>query len=669
MFLRRLIGNRRGSISVIAALALVGLIGMTGLAVDLNRGYELRIVNQRVADMAALAAAVAYNANKSEAILQPTAQDLVTVQGVANATVTALLVTDVPTAGAKAVRVTLTAPLAVTLARVVGAGASYPVTVTATASLVTQSVPSCIVGLASSGNAIETQGGATIATSDCGVAGVGSIANNGSGITAKNIVSGSGNIVNNYGTLSADQLRYAGQFSNPDWNANVPPPDKRVNQATTISDPLDGNLELGAARNKLGTYRTPKALTDPTTPAGESWVFGGSPSAAVRRFQRGQSSSFTVPKGQYRVDSMSADGDATVVFEPGSTVTVARGVTIGGGARVTFGDGIFRINGGFTGGSNGVTFGNGELHIGSGTVSFAGTNRIGDGPVTIAAPLSLGGGTTLAVGAGNHLFGGIAVAGGSWLTLGNGNLDVTGKVSVGGGSTIIAGAGDVTLANPGARAIDLEGSGNFFMGDGLFSANGDIVTAGGSRLAFGRTANHLINGDLKVAGAVLFGKGRYTIKGSFTNGTGGTTWPYTSPIDNVQRGATLEGVSVSDYDMAGIDVTLILGGTLDLSGGAKTKLTAPAASTPDGGIADILIDSLTTNDTNWGGGSNNLFVGVVHLPRSTLTISGGNSTQTGGRCFMLILSRLLATGGATAGVTCNSVATGSGGSGSVELVG
>ncbi|VXC69235.1 hypothetical protein [Sphingomonas sp. 8AM] len=668
MWLKNVIADRGGGVSVLAALSLVCVIGMGSFAVDLNRGYEMMVSNQRVADMAALAAGVAYGAAKNEAILQPTAQDLATVHGITGGTVVAKLVTDVPTPGAKAVQVTITMPLTVTIGRVLGVGASFPVSTTATASLATQTTAGCIVGLANSGNAIETQGGATINAPACTVGGVGTVANNGNGITAKNIISGAGDIVNNYGTLTADLLRYAGSFTNPDWNNNVPAADKRVKQSSTVSDPLADNLDLGSARSLLGTWRTPVTLANPTTLAGGAvWTFSSTPSAAVAGFRKGGSSNFTVPAGNYTIDTLSIGDSMTVTFSPGSTVTVARGVTIGA-STVVFGDGIYRINGGFSSGSTGVTFGDGELSIGQGTVSFAGTNRIGNSIVTINAPLSIGGGATLTMGAGAHAFGGISVGGGSWLTLGAGALDVTGAISVAGDSTIIAGAGDVTLSNPGAKAIDLSGSGRFFMGDGRFSANGSIVTAGGSRLVFGKTANHLVNGDLSIAGSVLFGAGRYTVKGNFVNGTGGTTWPYTSPINNQTWGDYLEGTSVSGYDMAGVNVTFILSGTINLAGGAKTLLIAPATTTTNGAIADMLIDSLTSTDTNWSGGATSVFSGAVHLPNSALTSSGGNATQAGVRCFMLVAYRVTLTGGATAGSTCSGIGASGGGSGTVDLI-
>ena len=671
MKFRNLFLRHDGSVSVVAALSLIGVIGMAGLAVDLNRGYERRIATQRVADMAALAAAVAYKADGSQAILRPTAVDLVTAHGIIDATIDVALLADTPEAGAKAVRVELTTPLPFSLSRILGAAATMPVKVSAMARLAgSASATPCILGLASSGNAVETQGGATINATDCSVVGAGSVNNGGSGITAKEIVSGAADIINNYGTLSADLLRYAGSFSNPSWNGNVPAADKRINQSTAISDPLANSMDLATARQLLGTFRTPRTIANPVTPAcADIWTFGNSPSAGAAPFRQGNSAKFTVPAGNYCLSRITIDGGITVTFQAGSTVTVANGVSVGGGSTVNFGDNVWRINGGFNSGSSGVTFGNGEVSIGAGTVSFAGTNRIGAGPVSIAANITLSGGTSLAVGAGSHGFKGISVGGGSWMTLGDGDLDVAGQIRIDGDSTLIAGTGNYTLANAGSDAITLSGSGRFFMGDGLFSANGNIVTAGGSRLVFGKTANHLINGNLSIAGSVLFGAGRYTVSGGLTNGTGGTTWPYTSPITNQSWGQTLEGVSVSGYDMAGVNVSFILGGTINLAGGARTKLIAPTSSVEGAAIADILVDSLTSQATNWGAGSQNVFSGVVHLPNSAVTMSGGNNSLSAGQCFTLIAYRVTASGGANAGTACKSISDLVGGSGGdVELV-
>ncbi|WP_245824473.1 hypothetical protein [Sphingomonas azotifigens] len=662
----------RGAVAVIGALSLTSVLGVAAISVDLARGYSQMISNQRTADVAALAAALAYQgANSSEAILQPTARDLAVANGMTNAVVTASVVSDVPTAGAKAVKVTVTTPVPFAIATALGYRGSYNVGATSYAALSTASpiAPPCILALASTGTGISTSGGATIDTPDCSVAAVADIANNGTRISAKNIVSGSGSISNNYGTLSATLMRYAGSFTNPDWNTNVPTSDKRVNAATPLADPLANNTDLASARQLIGTSTAPNAIGNPTTPAAADWVIGWTPSSNVAGYRNANSANYVIPAGNYTIGRLTIDGGLNVTFQSGSTITVANGVSIGGGSTVKFGNVNLSVNGGFNSGSSGVTMGDGSLAIGSGTITFAGTNSFGAGPVTINGTVSLSGGTTLTLGAGNHSFGAISIGGGSWLKMGAGDLDVRSGISVDGSSTLAAGAGAYRIgADSNGKAITLSGSAVMLMGDGTFSAGGDINTAGGSRIVFGRTANHLIKGNLTVAGSALFGTSRYTIAGNFTNGTGGTTWPYTSSVTNQTYGSTLEGVSVSGYDMAGINVSFILSGTLNLAGGAKTYLTASTTSVSGGALADLLIDSLTGSATSWAAGSQNIFVGAVHLPNSDLTMSGGNTTLSNGQCFMLIARTISATGGAAAGSACTSI-TGSGSSGTSTTIG
>lgn len=667
--IKRMVADRRGTVAVIAALSLSGLIGLSALAVDINRGLQQRIVNQRVADVAALAAAIAYSAGERENILTPTARDLARINGLPDATVIAELLGDTPTTGEKAVRVTVTTNVPIMIAKGIGINGSYPVGSSATVRLKgTDAVPPCILGLASSGDAISTSGGATIDAADCAVAGVGNVANGGTRIGGKNIVSGAGSVTNQYGTIAADAVRYAVDFVNPEWNGNVPPANKRSKVATGLADPLRDNADLAAARALIGSHNPPDSIADPVTPAGENWVLGYSPAANVRPYQRGNGR-FRIPAGSYRIGSLTVEGGVTVDFAPGSTITVANGVTIGGGSPVDFGNSNVSINGGLTAGS-GVTFGNGTLAIGGGSVSLTGTNRIGDGRVTINADLSLGGGSTLTIGKGFHAFRSLAIDGGSWIWAGAGNTDVVAGITVGGGSTLALGAGTCRIGRAASgRSIALAGSANLLMGDGAFSASGGIVTEGGSRLIFGRATNHLVNGDLRVAGAALFGAGRYTIAGDFINGTGGATWPYTSPVTGQSYGAELEGVSTTDFGMAGVDVTFILSGTLNLNGGVRTKFLASPTGTASGAIPSVLLDTLTTTATSWGGGADSVFSGAVHVPNSDVAISGGNAVRSTGQCFMLIAHRVAASGGATAGSTCAGLpGGGSSGSGKIELI-
>lgn len=657
-----------GGVSTLVALSLPLVIGGVGLGYDLNRGYDQRLFNQRVADMAALGAALEYRASES-ADINAAAKSIAIANGLADATVKAELLTDFPNAGDKSVHVTVTHAVPFTLAAVLGFSGSYSVAADA-AAIVSSEAPyaaPCFLALSKDSDALQVQGGASIVASDCSVAAAGDVTNNGTLIEASDIISGDGSITLGSGTLTADSLRYANGLDVPAWNTKLPPAKDRHNVTTALSDPWASNSELQAAIALIGSHAALPTLSDPATPSGSEWNLSWSPSAAVTPYRTGPyTGEYVIPKGNYTIGAFIVGGGIKVTFQSGSNITIANGVNIGGGSTVNFGDSNIWVNGGFNSGSNGVTIGNGTLWIGSGAVTFSGTNKKGNGDVTINAPVSLGGGIYLDMGIGNHAFRSLTLSGGGSSALGNGDFTVLSGVSVGGGSELVVGNGNIVIgANSAGNAIDLSGSAKLLMGDGLFSAIGNIVTQGGSRIVFGQTANHTIVGNMTIAGAAYFGKGRYTVAGNFTNGTGGTTWPYTS-----SRTGMTYGSDGSGYDMVGFDVSFILSGTLNLAGGAKTKLSAPTSSVTGGAIGGLLVHSDTSSSVNWGGGSNNVFNGVVHVPNASVTMSGGNSTGDSGggsgNCFMLIANKITASGGVTAGSACVSDVDGSTGGGTAS---
>ena len=672
-FLGKLIACSQGGVTTLACLALPVLIGSAGLAVDLNRGYQQRIINQRAADLGALAAAIAFQNASDAAILTPTARDVAVANGLIGATVAATLVNDRPNAGDQAVRVTVNQQLPYTLASVLGMSGNFNVAADSMASLSGGKgfAAPCYLALDGGKAAISVTGGASIDAPNCSIAAIGEIENKGQLIRGADIISGSSDIYVNYGELDAGTLRFAGSFSKPQWNNAVPPPEDRINEATPLSDPWANNPDRVAAMALLGNFTAAPALSDPNTPNGSDWKFNWNPTGTVAGFRQGTSGNYIVPAGVYNIKKFEVAGGINVTFEDGSIIRVRQGVSVGGGSNVDFGDGDVYVNGGFDSGSNGVTFGDGALWIGSGQVRFQGTNRKGDGDVLINADLSLGGGQHLVMGDGDHYFGGLDIGGGGTARLGEGDIGVANGIRISGNSELAIGDGDIVVGpGNGNRAIFLSGSARFFMGDGQFSANGDIDTAGGSRLVFGRTANHYINGDMKIAGSVLFGAGRYTINGDFENGTGGTTWPYTSSLTGKTYGSVLEGESVSGYDMAGINVTFVLAGTIKLAGGAKTKLEAADYTQAGGFISELLLTTESSDDANWTGGSLNTFAGTLHLPNAQVKMAGGNSTSTT-KCMTLIANTIRVNGGAATGSACTMMDDlgGSGSNTTVRLIG
>lgn len=654
--LGRLAADTTAGVTTIATLALPLIIGAAGLAVDLNRGYDQRIMNQRAADMGALGAAMAFKATSDTAVLDPTATDIARANGLVGASVDARLVSNFPSSGDQAVSVVVATPVPFMLARVLGLEGSYTVRASSVASLTsgeTFSAP-CYLALANTKSALTVTGGATIDAPGCSVAAIGTIDNKGTRIAAKDIISGSGDVSVNHGAITVgNTLRFAGSFSFPNWNTAVPEAKKRVNKATTLGDPWAADATLTAARAQLGAYAAPPTLAEPTTTGTADWNFDYSPKGAVAAWRVGTTNEYKVPAGTYDIKKLTVAGGIKLSFADGSIIRVKNGVAIGGGSTVNFGNSDLYVNGGFDSGSSGVTIGNGVLWLGSGAVTFSGTSTKGNGDVFISSTLSLSGGARLTMGAGTHRFGGLDLSGGGSVRMGNGDFSAGSGIKISGDSELAIGNGDIRIGpGNGNTAIKLAGSARLFMGDGSFSANGDIDTAGGSRLVFGKTTNHYINGGMKIAGAVLFGAGRYTINGDFENGTGGTTWPYTSGLTGLTYGSTSEGVSVAGYDMAGANVTFILSGLIKLAGGARTKLLAPLYTTSGGEISEMLLSSLATGNANWTGGSVNAFAGTIHLPKADVKMAGGNSTVDAGQCMSLIAYTITANGGAATGTAC-----------------
>ena len=194
---RGVLADVSAGVGIIAALSLPVVIGSAGLAVDLNRGLEQRVVNQRAADMAALGAAMAYKASSNQSVLDPTAQDIARINGLTSADVDASVVADFPNTGDQSVKVDVVTQVPYTLARVLGLSGAYDVASESFASLQSASTAlpyatPCILALSTGSNAISVSGGGTISAADCTVAAIGSINNQGALIQGHDIVSGPG---------------------------------------------------------------------------------------------------------------------------------------------------------------------------------------------------------------------------------------------------------------------------------------------------------------------------------------------------------------------------------------------------------------------------------------------------------------------------------------------
>lgn len=620
-FLDRLAHNTRGAVAVIGALSLTTIVGMGAFAVEATRGYAADVANQRIADSAALAGALAYNVNSSTSQMTATARAVVVAQGLSASAADVQLVTDAATAR-QLVQVTVTTAVPLALGRVFTSALSYDVSAVGSATISTTATvaPPCIatldtnaatgivlsggVAISAPGCSINTNGrvdvpwGTTIAAKQVNAGGA--VVNPGSGITTSPTAN---NIFANKASAAADWMSSDPTLKNLLCQVNRVVP-------TTDPDYPDGNTTC------TNPQVLPATLTNSST---EDWTTGYVPLTGVPHIYQtaAYSCQYNIPAGNWNLRNVTISGGCSMNFASGSTIRIAN----------------LNMSG------NGMT--------------------IGDGDLTVSGTFGFNSGSVITIGNGNHSFGSLAVTGGRTLNIGTGNLVVGGAITMDGGSYIFANIGvgnTVTIGNNGSgTAISIGGGSKLCFtaasgtncstptaAAGTFNANGAILSSGGSTIGFPKAATHVIDGSLSLNGSSVFGSGNYIIAGNFTNNTGGT--------------------------MTGSDVTFALSGTFTLSGGTSLDLAAPN-SLSNYGVPGILIATKSTAATTIGGGSANRYAGLIYAPKSNMTISGGGSiSANGSACMMMILNRLTLSGGGTASTgSCTSLSGASGPVASVAL--
>lgn len=527
---------------IMAALSLTAVMGMSGLAVEVGNGYATKIRNQRVADMAALGAAQAYQSNQSVTAATQVANDIVAASGVTSG----VTVTTGPVNGVSAIQVTVTNSVPISLAKGLMNSASYNVTSYAAASLASTSTPGCITALSSSVTyGVSLTGGTHITATGCAVlTNSGVSATSGTTISAQQVVAGK--TINDV----------AAQWGTPGITTTPTANNIKSNKSGAASDTVGTDARIVAGFAKVGNY------TAPTAPGSgaQAWNFNYSPTGQIAPWWNSSTKTYTIPAANYDVTSISMGGGIKVVVQNGAVIRV------------------------------------------SGNVSVTGTS----------------------------------------ITMGAATLDIGGQLNIAGGSTMTVASGNVAIgSNASGNAITVGNGAVLSFGDGLFSANGSIVTGGGSSITFGATSSHYINGALTLSGSATFGAGAYYIDGDFTNGTGGI--------------------------LSGTGVTFFASGTLNMGGGATLNLVAPSTDA-GGGVTDLLFATKSTAATNFDEGATGYYAGMVYAPNSNLTMSGGASAGNTGRCLSFIVNTFTLSGGTTAGTACTSLGGGSSGSSGVSLL-
>lgn len=670
--------DTRGSVSVLGALSLPLMIGMIGFGVELSNGYAVRVGNQSVADMAALAAANAYLTHKSENEMKGTAKEVASGSGRKPDTVETRIVDSPDNSGTKAVKAVVTTNEPYFFSRIFGLGTSFTISATAYAKLPPEVSP-CIIALAQgASHGVSAIGGSGISAPDC------------------SIQTNSDAYAEGSSTILSNSISVHDTIHTPPYDSSIKA-DRKKEGAALIGDPLSGNAEVAGAKAKLGTYTAVKTPALPPVPSvgisapgakferiwwpENAYVYSNN-GATVKGVWSGDS--WVFPAGTYDFDNMSVaekiafDGPTTINVRnnitgiwPSLTIRGNGTINVGGNvqnaAGITIeGNGVINVGGdvGFAGGSSGlIVKGNATLNIGGnitatgpgfwlgetgsadihihGDLAASGSFIAGNGTFAISGRTNVQGGATMKVGAGRHYFGPIDTQGATSLTVGSGDTDINGKLNVGGSSSVTFGNGAFALTRDSGgdgNAVVTGGGSTLRFGDGPFSADGTIQAAG--KIIFGSTASHYINGNLTLSSDAVFGSGAYYIDGDFHNTTTGS--------------------------MAGSDISFILSGDVVLSGSAHLNLTAPSSSYT-GGIADFLFITDSSKTTLIEGGAGSVLAGIIYVPNSALTVRNGGRLSGGGKCWSLVAQTVTVSGGAMAETSACSPLSGIAADGSTQV--
>ncbi|MDO9527034.1 MAG: pilus assembly protein TadG-related protein, partial [Gemmobacter sp.] len=158
-----------GAVSIVGALVLPVLLGMSGLALEYGNALLTKVETQRVADLAAVTGAMTYAKNQSLAEATLAAENVAILNGVSRDKLVLTLEPLSGSPGDEAVRATITTQQILLLARVLNAQQSVDVTVVALAGTIAGQ-PACIQALDAAGSGVTLSGGASVNTVDCIVA-------------------------------------------------------------------------------------------------------------------------------------------------------------------------------------------------------------------------------------------------------------------------------------------------------------------------------------------------------------------------------------------------------------------------------------------------------------------------------------------------------------------
>jgi hypothetical protein len=626
--------NADGSITILATLMIGVMVVCMAFCIEAANLYVARLLNQRSADLANLAAAstaspIVDNAASPEAIA--TAANVVGLNGLSDATVITRSGPSPSDPRQQALFTTVTRDRPATFAGLLGSGTSNAVRAISAASLNSDGSASCLASLVGPTN---LYGSARITGPACGVSATTFLYVCG----AANVALAKANVGYSAGaeapylcdtatmapsasafayravvtdTVAAapavvDAKRHMAAMRSPGWPYGSRSPQALIaipavargpdriytagQSATLPRDRYGGLTVSGATLRFSGSGSGDPACASPTTLSG-NLILGGTSTLTF-------ASGCYVFDGYVRVENAS---NATFAAEPGAALTLVFQKYIQNGTgTLTFPNATYSITGDVTNTANGtLTFGSGTKTFGAAISNGAGTLTFGDGLHAVNGGAISNGTGVMRFGSGRFSLwgGGIANTAGGSMTFGDGPFTFYG------GS--IASSGTLTFGN------------------GPFSFQGGSLSLGpGSDTRFGVGDVDFYGGTISLAGDnVTFGYGGSAVTGASTVSLSGGTLSLTT------RNLTARGVTFV-YD----------GGTISWYGVGTIIATAPTSSNPRWGHQNLLVMVL--------GGAFNLYQannpadtmsGLVYVPASNASIYGSQTiTYPPGGCFGIV---------------------------------
>jgi Flp pilus assembly protein TadG len=631
--------DRRGSIAIMSALCLPLVLGFAALSIEYGYGLLVRDENQRAADLASYAGALAYSNTNSEDQMREAALRVIKLNGIDTANATVSLTTSPKDARNQAVHVGVTTTNTLFLAPILGASSKLDIATEAYSSLGTAQ-NGCIIALDKSSTGVTLSGGVQVNAGNCYVA-------------------SNSNLVAPCGTnITAKSATYDEGSSQPcPWSANILRTDGSQAPVTQqyTSDPLSGNAGISALISRFDTIRSaswPSKATVGTSPDVE---FGGN-SSPVDTASAIQAIGCTYDSANYNqywttkwditcsgskisIGSLLVHGNIQVNFNiaGGKNIIYSFSGKIQNdfGTKLVFGNGIFRVAKGVYGAD--LTFGAGTFHFGMGD------QVCGDGRYSLCSSgkVLIGGPSTFILNAGFY---------------------------TGAGATLKLGAGTANSYTIGKSSsnngIGLDGGSITYLADattgtGGFRVNGNINGGGGgSCITIPAGAQHDISGNVNLAGGARLGAGIYTIDGYFSANTGGASCGDPIAISGKDVTLVVSGITTpSDWECGGK--------AFCLTGGNAISLTAPQS----GSNANLAVIGPQSSGNIAGAeitsGGIGTISGAFYFPSGKIDFGGGGSLSNApGGCLQLIGASISLSGGSQAMSEC----TLSTGSGKVALV-